>query len=179
MSEGPRLTVTAESLRRSFDRSFAEAPPAAAEPAEDFLAIHAGAEAYAVRLGEIAGLYVDRPIVALPGPLPELLGLVGIRGSVRPVYDLAALLGHAPGGAGRWLLLTGRNEVIALACSAFDGHVRLPRREVVRQEGGHPLRPHLREVVRVGDGVRPIINLASLVEALTQRVRGIAPLKEP
>jgi hypothetical protein len=41
------------------------------------------------------------------------------------------------------------------------------------------LRPHLREVVRVGDGVRPIINLASLVEALTQRVRGIAPLKEP
>jgi purine-binding chemotaxis protein CheW len=179
VSEEPRLAGQAESLRRSFDRSFSEARSAAGEPTEDFLAIHAGTEAYVVRLGEIAGLYVDRQVVALPGPLPELLGLVGIRGSVRPVYDLAALLGHAPGAAGRWLLLTGTSEVIALACSAFDGHVRLPRRAVARQEDAHPARPHLREIVRVGDGVRPVINLASLVEVLTQRVRGIAPLKEP
>jgi hypothetical protein len=169
MNDDHRPTGTAERLRRSFDHSFSEAPPAAGEPAEDLLAIRAGAEVYAVRLSEIVGLHVDRPIVALPSLLPELLGIVGIRGSIRPVYDLAALLGHAPGDAGRWLLLTGRSEVIALAFSAFDGHIRSPRRQGGRGEN---------EVVRVGDGVRPIINLASLVEAITQRVRDTAPRKE-
>jgi purine-binding chemotaxis protein CheW len=178
MNEEPRLTGTAESLRRSFDRSFSEASSAAGEPSEDFLGIHIGTEAYAVRLAEVVGLHVDRQVVALPSPLPELLGVVGIRGSVRPVYDLPALLGHPPGGAGRWLLLTGRPEVIALACSTFDGHFRLPRREVAHREEADRLHPHLGEVVRAGDGVRPIIDLASLVTTLTQRVRSIAPLKE-
>jgi hypothetical protein len=69
--------------------------------------------------------------------------------------------------------------VIALAFAALDGHFRAPRREVAQPDGSRPVRAHLREVVRVGAGLRPIINLASLVEAVTQRVRGIAPLKEP
>jgi hypothetical protein len=85
------------------------------------------------------------------------------------------LLGHGPGGAGRWLLLTGTTDVIALACSAFDGHIRSPRRAVTREEGSDTVRAH----VRVGDGAWPIVNLASLVEAVRQRVRDIAPLKEP
>ena len=165
----------ADRLRRSFDLSFADPLVEAAEPTDDFLAIRAGAEGVAVRLAEVAGIYVDRSIVALPGPLPELLGIVAIRGSVRPVYDFGALLGQGPGGAGRWLLLTGTTDVIALACSAFDGHVRSPRREVAREKGSHTVRAH----VRVGDGAWPIINLASLVEAVRQRVRDIAPLKEP
>lgn len=179
MSDEPRLSERAERLRRSFDHSFSEAPRPAGAPGEDFLAIHAGAEAYAVRLTEVLGLQADRRIMALPSPLPDLLGIVGIRGSIRPVYDLAALLGHPPGAVGRWLLLTGRPEVIALAFAALDGHFRAPRREVAQPDGSRPVRAHLREVVRVGAGLRPIINLASLVEAVTQRVRGIAPLKEP
>jgi len=178
MSDESRLTGRAEALRRAFDRSFAEAPPVAGEPAEDFLAIRLGSEPYAVRLPEVVGLYADRQVVALPSPLPELLGIVGIRGSTRPVYDLAALLGHSAGAAGRWLLLTGTTEVIALAFTAFDGYVRSRRRDVARPDGIPPGQQPLRDVVRVGDGIRPIIHLASLVEALTQRVRAAAPLKE-
>lgn len=178
MSESPELSETAETLRRSFDRSFAEAPRPPGEPPEDFLSIRVAGEVYAVRLAEVAGLYADRKTVPLPSPLPELLGIVSVRGTISPVYDLAALLGHAAGDTGRWLLLTGRNEVIALGFSGFDGHFRSARSDVARQDGAQsPGRP-VREIVRAGDGVRPIVDLTSLVETLTQRVRPAAPPKE-
>jgi chemotaxis signal transduction protein len=176
MNESPRPTGTADAFRGAFDRSFSEAPRQAGEPGEDFLCIHAGAEAYAVRLVDVSGLYKDRRIVALPSPLPELLGIVGIRGNITPVYDLASLLGHPSSDAGRWLLLTGRNAVIALAFSEFDGHFRSTARDVARQNSGHASGRHVRETVRAGDGMRSIINLASLVETLARS--GFAPLKE-
>jgi purine-binding chemotaxis protein CheW len=175
MNESPRPSGAADALRREFDRSFSEAPRPAGEPAEDFLSIHAGAEAYAVRLVEVVGLYVDRQIVALPSPLPELQGVVGIRGSISPVYDLASLLGHPSGDAGRWLLLTGRNTTIALAFSEFDGHFRSTARDVARQDVGQASGRHVHGAVRVGGGVRSIINLVSLVETLARRVHPAAP----
>jgi chemotaxis signal transduction protein len=178
VSESPRSGAAADALRREFDRSFSEAPRPAGEPAEGFLSIDAGGEAYAVRLAEVAGLYVDRQIVALPSPLPELQGIVGIRGSISPVYDLASLLGHPSGDAGRWLLLTGRNATIALAFSKFDGHFRSTARDLARRDAGHASGRHVHEAVRVGGGVRSIINLVSLVETLTRRVRPAAPPKE-
>jgi chemotaxis signal transduction protein len=182
MTDGAGLTGRAEHLRRAFDRAFSEAPSTAAVLTEDFLAVQAGATAYAVRLAEIAGLSADRPIQPLPGPVPEFLGLVGIRGSLLAVYDLAGLLGHpAAGAAGRWLLLTGTTPVIAVAVTAFEGHLRVSRRDVSRAEGFAATAgrgPHLAGVVRVDDAVRPIINLASVVDALARRVRDAAALKE-
>jgi chemotaxis signal transduction protein len=178
VSDSPEISETAATLRRSFDRSFAEAPPAPIEPPEDFLSIKVAGEVYAVRLAEIAGLYTDRRTVPLPSPLPELLGIVSLRGTITPVYDLAALLGHAAGDAGRWLLLTGGSDMIALAFPEFDGHFRSARGDVARPEGAQSPDAPAREVVCVGDGRRPIINLASLVETLTQRVRPAAPPKE-
>lgn len=178
MNESPGPRGAADVLRREFDRSFSEAPRPAGEPAEDFLSLHAGAEAYAVRLVEVTGLYADRQIMALPSPLPELQGIVGIRGSISPVYDLASLLGHPSGDAGRWLLLTGGNATIALAFSKFHGYFRATARDVARQDAGHASGRHVHEAVRVGGGVRSIINLVSLVETLTRRVRPVAPPKE-
>jgi hypothetical protein len=94
------------------------------------------------------------------------------------VYDLASLLGHPSGDAGRWFLLTGRNATIALAFSKFDGHFRSTARDVVRQDAGHASGRHVHESVRVGGGVRSIIDLGSLVETLTRRVCPAAPPKE-
>jgi chemotaxis signal transduction protein len=178
VSEALELSETAETLRRSFDRSFAELPRPPGEPPEDFLSIRVAGEVYAVRLAEVAGLYADRTTVPLPSPLPELLGIVSIRGTITPVYDLAALLGHGAGDAGRWLLLTGGSERIALAFPELDGHFRSARSDVAHPEGAQSPGAPAREVVRVGDGRRPILNLASLVETLTRRVRPTASPKE-
>ena len=65
-----------------------------------------GGAPFAFRLAEIAGVAVDRKLTSLPSPVPELLGLAGLRGRLVPVYSLTALLGGTPEGtAGRWLVL--------------------------------------------------------------------------
>ena len=47
----------ATQLRRDFDRSFADPPPAEIAVAEDLLAIRLGTLDFALRLSEIAGLF--------------------------------------------------------------------------------------------------------------------------
>jgi hypothetical protein len=85
---------TAAALRREFDQSFAQPPATELARVENFLAVRIGGDAYAMRVAEIAGLYADKRIVPLPSPLPSLLGTVGFRGQIAPVYDLAMLFGY-------------------------------------------------------------------------------------
>jgi purine-binding chemotaxis protein CheW len=177
MSESARLFERTETLRREFDRGFAHPPHTASEAGEHLLAIRVGGETYAVRLAEVAGLYVDRKVVALPSPVPELLGIVGIRGSISPVYDLGALLGYPLDGVGRWLMSVGKTKLIGVAFPTFDGYVRAARQDFAREEGAESARRHVREVVRMGNAVRPVINLASVIEAITRRVRVVGPSK--
>src|SRR6185295_4421011 len=116
MSESSFGLEKLEELKRSFDRSFAEAPRQQVAQVEDLLCVRIAGDRYAVRLSETSGIYVDRKIVGLPSPLPDLLGMAGFRGSVIPVFDLGALLGYdMTGDAGRWLLLVGTNEIVGLA----------------------------------------------------------------
>jgi purine-binding chemotaxis protein CheW len=168
-----------EKLRRSFDLSFAEPPPVETEQVEDLLIIRVGGDEYAVRFNEAAGLYVDRRVVRMPTPMPELLGIAGFRGSVIPVFDLSALLGYGPAAdhSGRWLLLAGKDELVGLAFEAFTGHFRVLRRDLVRQDGSERLRQHVLEVVRVGDHIRAVISVASVLGAIKRRVLDAAPLE--
>ena len=166
---------TARALREAFDRSFAVAVQPASEAFEDLLAIRVAGEPYAIRSAQIAGLSADRKVVGLPSPVPELLGIVGFRGSLSPVYDLAALLGYPPGGAGRWILLAGKIEPVGLAFGELVGHVRTSGREVVGQDEAQAPRRHAQGLIRVGDAFHPVINLASVVEAIKQRVRSESP----
>jgi purine-binding chemotaxis protein CheW len=161
-----------EELKRSFDQSFAEAPWRETEQAESFLSIRVGSQAYAVLLSQASGLYVDRKVVGLPGPVTELLGMAGFRGTVIPVFDLGACLGYGLSDAGRWMLLVGKNELIGLAFQEFDGYLRTPR-DVARQESGEEMREHVSEVVVVGGIIRPVINLVSVVQALKRRVASV------
>jgi len=84
--EGFKPTVRVSELREAFDRRFAE--PAGADAGatqDDFLTITIGADPYAMRLSEVAGLYLTPRITPLPGSVPALLGLVGLRGALVPV----------------------------------------------------------------------------------------------
>ena len=167
-----------EELRRSFDRSFAEAPSEEAEQVENLLCIRVSGDAYAVRLNETSGIYVDRKVVGLPGPLPELLGMAAFRGSVIPVFDLGACLGYGvTGDAARWMLLVGGNEIVGLAFQGFDGFLRTTPLDLARQETSESRRQHVREVVSVGGIIRPIVSIASVVQAVKGRVASAGQLK--
>lgn len=162
-----RLSETVLAMRQEFDLSFAQAPRTTTEASESLLAIGIGGDSYAIRVSEIGGLYVDRRIMPLPSPIAELLGVVGLRGQIAPVYDLAALLGYGRVAAPRWLILLlspGQREPVALAFDTFELHFSVSVQQLVVSPG-----THLGDAVRSGDVVRPIVQLQSLLQDIQRR----------
>jgi chemotaxis signal transduction protein len=169
-SDRPAESSRAAALAHAFDRSFAEPLSGTPQTFENLLGLRVEGDAYAIRLGEVTGLVADRRIVPLPTTDPDLLGVVGLRGSIVPVYGLRGLLGYGPTtGSPRWLLLVGRGPLFGLAFEHFDGHLTIPQTEVSARQGD-ALDIHVRESIRDGNGQRRLVSIQSLTQTLTTRV---------
>ncbi len=176
MTDAHRFTDTAARLRRDFDRGFAEAPMTAASLVEDVLMIRIGNDPFVLRLSEIAGLHTDRVIAPIPSPVSELLGIVAIRGVMAPVYDLGGLLGYPVSQASRWLALAHGPKPAGFAFEVFEAHARVSQESFAAHETDSSSRTHLQGAVRIAGVVRPVIHIASVLEAIARRAR--APSKE-
>ena len=178
MTDTPsRLSDRAAELRLAFDHSFAEPPRLEAAPEEDLLGIRLAAQPYAIRLSEITGLHAGNTITRVPSGAPALLGLVGFRGAILPVYGLNILLGYPMAEKPRWLTVAS-GAPIALALEGFDGHLRVSRDAILQQEGDEPRRLFVREFARAGGIVRPIVHLASVLDAIRKQPQDVAAMKE-
>lgn len=160
---------SAAALRRLFDDSFAAAATARSARLEGLLAIRLGSDPYALRLSEIAGLHAAVKIVAVPSPNAQLLGIVGLRGVMAPIYDLAALLRYPPAINPRWMVLARMSQPVGFAFETFEAHVQVP--EAALGEGqngadGGAARQHTSGTVRAAGALRPIIRMASVVELI-------------
>lgn len=69
-----------------------------AVPTEKVLAFHLGQELCALPLTAIAEVQAFRRCTPVPGQAQELLGVVNLRGRIRPVLDLGRMLGSKGGG---------------------------------------------------------------------------------
>jgi chemotaxis signal transduction protein len=156
-------------LREEFDSSFAEPSRWHDADYDELLAIRAGGRPYALRLAQTAGLFPDRPVTPLPGPLPALLGLAGFGGSTVPVYDLAALLGHPVPEQPRWLVLVVGTPPLALAFHEPDGHVRVLSSAIVTE--GDAGTGCVRGMVSLPGGIRPIVDVPA-ARAAVHRLTG-------
>jgi chemotaxis signal transduction protein len=171
------LSESALQLRRAFDQSFSEAESVDARPLADFLAIRLGNEPYAIRLAHVARLVVRIPITPLRTAVPHLLGIVGIRASTVPVYDLRAILGCSTLVAPEWMVIVAAIP-IALAFDAFDGHLRLSPDAIAPRNGNGSSWEHARDVVRTGDQRRPLVNVLSVVDQIKHSLPHDLSLKE-
>src|SRR5262249_24994817 len=155
-----------------FDAAFAAPAGVAADTTEGMLAVRVGPDPFALRLGEIAGLHADLTIVPVPTSSPARLGIVGIRGTLRPIYDLAALLGYGSGGAPRWLIFPKAAPSIGLAFSALESHLKVPMESVLDEQtqAASAARAHARGVAHVGTTLRPIIHLESVLKVIKDEV---------
>lgn len=154
----------ASELARAFDADFARPASGLQAPdVEDLLAIRIGDTGYALAHQELGGVFTDKPVTPLPGGVPGLLGISGFRGALVPVYDLAALLGTARSEAVRWLVTVAAAPV-ALGFAQFERLVRVPREAVAAQAGA--AKGYARRAVRIDNELRPILDLASIVEAI-------------
>ena len=158
-----RINRAAE-LREAFDRSFAQAQRSAAADVESLLAIRIGTDRYALRLAEVSGLFVDRKVTWLPSPVSALLGIVGIRGNVLPVYDLGMLLGCQGAAAPRWLAVSAIQPV-GFAFEGFDGYLGAKPDALVPEVRTEARERHVREILQT-EVSRPVVYLPSIVEAL-------------
>lgn len=159
------IAERAAQLRSVFDRAFAVPVRADATVHQDLLAIRAGAEPCAIRLSEVAGLFIDRRITPIPGSNAALLGIAGFRGAILPVYSLRTLLGHPGTNPQRWLVIAA-TAPIALAFDLFEGHLRVAAEAILPQQSTAQTRGHAPEFVRGADVVRPVLHLASIIAAL-------------
>ena len=167
--------TSAQELRRDFDGSFA-APPAthSMDPAEDFLAVRIGSDAYALRLAQLRDLVADRRITRVPSPIAELLGVASMRGMVVPVYSLPALLGYPESPPLSRMVLAGMSELLGLAFERFEAHLRARPDELASAAEEWRGRVWLREVVRSGQRVLPVVDIPCLIDEIVNRNRNSA-----
>jgi purine-binding chemotaxis protein CheW len=159
------VSARAAELRRDFDRGFAEPVRVDAQVTEELLAIQVGAQPYAIRLSEVAGLFAGKAVTRVPGGHPALRGIAGFRGALLPVYDLRHLLGSADAETPRWLVIAAAAPV-ALAFETFIGQLRVPRADILPHAAQAVAPGHAREVVRTKDFVGPIMHLPSVLDAI-------------
>lgn len=157
----------ARELREAFDASFARPAETAASEGVALLGIRVAGVPYALRLADIAGVYADRPITRVPARARALLGIAGVRNTVIPVFDLAALLDAPPASAPRWLVVVARRS-LALAFEALEGQLR-GEAIAAGERAAAGATEHVSELVRVGGELRPIISIPSLIASIGQK----------
>jgi purine-binding chemotaxis protein CheW len=167
MKPGQLTMKTATELRLAFDQTFANLPSEPERDVEDVLAMRVGEERYLLRLHEVAGIQVDRKLVPLPSPMKELLGVIGVRGVMVPIYDLATLLGYAANKEPRWFVMARAPKPIGFAGGAPETLLRVPRSAfaLADAERAEPS-AHLAGLIRIEDTLRPVIDLASVLRSL-------------
>jgi chemotaxis signal transduction protein len=169
-----RIFAVAAALRRSFDDSFAAPATPMTESREGMLAIRVGADPYALLLSEIMGLYSDVRIIAVPSRMPQFKGIVGLRGMMAPVYDLAALMHYPLAASTRWMVLAGGARPVGFAFEGFEAHLQVPA--VSAENGGDAggesgaTRRYTRGSVRAAGALRAIIRMDAVMKLVEENI---------
>lgn len=183
MSEVPvtddrsRLATRAAALRSRFDLSFAEPAQLDMTPMVDLLAVRVGDDVFAIRLSEIAGLYVGKKVTRVPGGDPALLGIAGFRGTIHPVYGFATLLGHPAEVSPRWLVIAAAAPV-ALAFDGFERHLSVASETIRPCDANAKDQPYARDFVRIQQFVRPVLHLPSIFDAIRTQRQAFSPSED-
>lgn len=162
-------------LREAFDRSFSEPTAERDLVFEDFLRLDIEGQAFAFRLEELSSVQADRVVVGAESEVCEFLGLLGLRGTLVPVYDLHTLLGKAAARAPRWLVISRGADPVGLAFDSFQGHLRRPRDAARIQLSGSGVTPH---AIEVNAAPCLVIDMTSILATIESRVRVVQPAQE-
>jgi chemotaxis signal transduction protein len=177
MTEDGRRTAAA--MRETFDRGFAEAMLRERDDGHDYLVVSVAADTFALRLADITSVVVDRRIIPVPSPVAEMLGVVGVRGSIVPVYSLSGLLGFGVRDDGpRWLALAGDGSTVALAFERLHGLARTSRDDVAPVTSKQNINSYIVATVRTGDSRIGVVDVPSLVGEIGRRAQLDRPREE-
>jgi chemotaxis signal transduction protein len=160
------LSLRADALRETFDQSFATLPIVGDDAFEGMLAIRVCGDPYAIALGEVHGLFVDRRVVPLPGRSSQSIGITCLRTGIVAVYSLRAFLGYPPVDApARWLISAGERHGFALAFEQLDAYARVPRSQLLSAPASER-EGHLHGTATIAGERRAVISLGSIARSI-------------
>ena len=110
-----------QQIRLEFDESFRLPPAHLQEQASNRLLFQLGQRSLSLPLEQVSEVLRSRTITPLPGSPPELLGLLGLRGTLVPVYRLVDLIGLGAGSESAgplWILIVLQPQLVGLALEA-------------------------------------------------------------
>jgi purine-binding chemotaxis protein CheW len=114
-------------------------------------------ERYAIALKELSEVLPFRGCTQVPGTSPELLGVINLRGELRPVIDLARVLsGSASIDTGTVLVL---RRQAALKVDAVEG-----LREIAPEELARPIQGHY--VQALASGTLGLLDVETILSAV-------------
>ena len=173
------LSKSLADLRQEFDNTFAAAPRGRGEGRESLITLCTGGEALAVRTMHITGIAKRRRIMPVPTTrVPSLLGITAVRGTLLPVYDLAALLGlPAAAGEGSWLMLASRETPLGIIFDEFEGQVEIERTSLYESNSSGSCK-HLRLMAGIGAAHRAVIDVPGIMEEIRKTAGVMEPAKE-
>lgn len=176
MSEGQ--THAAALLKATFDDAFAHANVPEAGCLENFLTIRANDEPIALMLREVALIRRCPPLTAAPSAHRALRGLMGLRGSVIAVYDIAALMTDLRAReTGGWIVLCNVDRSVALLFDELTGYLQADERDIhsaradVDEEAGEQKSMPPQRVIRAEGTNHPIVSIARLMRSVERNAR--------
>lgn len=169
-----RLQASERSLRETFAESpehvkktfrrravqLAQRPPADRPTSKiPSLIFRIAQERYAIPLKELAEVLPFRGCTGVPGSSPQFLGVINLRGELRPVIDLARLLStSSPSDSGAILML---RRSAALKVDAVED-----LRDIGSEEISHL--PHGHYIHSLASGALGLLDVESLLSAYLQ-----------
>ena len=160
--------LTAEDMRRAFDRTFAAPVVEAARETVSLLAIRAGELFLAMRTAEIAGLIRCPKITPAPARSPALLGVSAVRDALIGMYGLSSLIGGAAGPEPRGWVALCKDRSVGLVFSEIEGYVQVDSSAIHLPDRATAL-DLAAGVVTLYGSVRAVIDITALLARIKAR----------
>lgn len=145
------LSNTGTPTREEMDRVFRKRAEELARPlslpaesrTENILVFRAGGVRFGMPLTHIAEVVSNPKIAKVPGAPSEIAGLIQVRGDVRPVWNLPALLGlntqdAAPSQTGQILLLRHAAQEIGILADSIENTAQYDSEKIRQSPGNLP-----------------------------------------
>lgn len=135
----------------------------------EFVTFFAGGQSFSIDITDVREIRRWSPVTPLPHAPAEVLGVMNLRGSVIPIYDLAARFGLAPTAENpRNVIVVAMhdNQVLGLLVEAVSEILSVPRSQIqetpdVRSDSA---RQSVTGVITVGEGMTRVIDLGAVVQ---------------
>jgi chemotaxis signal transduction protein len=143
-----------------------EAPEKSASSGSTALIFRLARERYAIELDELAEVVLFRGCTQVPGTSANFLGVINLRGEIRPVIDLGAVLSENPGGDSGFILILRRS--VGLKVDDIEELRKIHPEELAQTIPGHYARRLISETLMLLNVEALLSGIFSLKESLTR-----------